>query len=542
MYRKLIYAFITVFFLTLTACGLTEPASEIESQPESITLHDASSVSTAPNSVNFEPGKHLRDENYSAVFNTYDAESDAFTLRINSRVYTIDTGTEVYNCLQENCKAIADVFPISRKPTIYVVELLLRGQQPVAGNEVFLVLADFEDGKYLAALVAALLGTTEPWKVEGALDNVYNGETEIRNYDATLRDYYSNIANLDTLSLFGAYFNSSIVSAETVQIAKQTAASFTHYIVDTYGADAFIATALSNGYRSEWLDSISVNATYTPNYSLGCFDDAVFSQSSQYPLIFCIGNKTFSFMACETFTPPVIMVMLPEFYRAIEEMLETVKSEAPELYSQLLADWEREMRFIFDDTIWPSNTAGGLSFISQPVTLFHEAMHQIFPYSGAKDEGIAEYLSVTFYKYVHQSYYDCLVSDPAFFTGADSRFLGFLKEYYLDKNELLPESIADYNESLMLEAIAVTLLRNPSLKSELTILQMSVLSLREKGGGLGQWSDRPYAEMYLFTKYLVDRFGLEAMLSYAYGSNCLAAFNETANELYADFLGVYLDG
>ncbi len=119
-----------------------------------------------------------------------------------------------------------------------------------------------------------------------------------------------------------------------------------------------------------------------------------------------------------------------------------------------------------------------------------------------------------------------------------------MQEYYLSKSDY-PETLNDIDNGLVYEAMAVVALSNPLLDIEYP--RMATWSIAAYTNQENKYLAYPgnsltYPEAYLFTKYLVDTFGLESMLDYCSYSSA-TAFEDTFGlsyfDAYADFRGAY---
>jgi hypothetical protein len=133
---------------------------------------------------------------------------------------------------------------------------------------------------------------------------------------------------------------------------------------------------------------------------------------------------------------------------------------------------------------------------------------------------------------------------PDELTGDDAAYLTGIGNYYLAHADY-PADLEDFDFGLLYEAMAMTSLSNPGL---------NINYPRIASRSIGAWTNQEnaylaypgnslsYPEAYLFTKYLVETYGLDAMLTY-YGSGATSAFKSTFGlsytEAFTDFRLAY---
>ena len=555
-----------IFTLILTSCTQKSQqdlltSSTPSTQQDSLTHSEPSTQldsltysALIPEQIGFTPGTHARDDAYDAQFDTYDANAGAFMLRINSYAYTKERGEEIFTRVREDYLALTSVFKAVKKPTIYVIEVFVGVQAPVAGAEIFCTFDTLSDGSYRTSLIAVLLGTSEPWKIAGAEAYVFGSEDD----DSMLKEYYGAAGHMDELSLFAAYFNDDIHSFEGTQKARQTAASFTRFLIDHYGVEAFLTCTFNDGYRNEWLSSIGISSEYSPAYDLACLDNATYTSTNHFPLVISANGKSFLFESGETFTPAVIMDMFSELYRAIDEMLDYVKVNAPMQYFLVAKNWEQSIRFYFGDTQsvarYPLYAEPDIEMVYtvRVSDLFHEVMRILID-PGPDDsqywkvEGIAGYFTALFDRQQWGRGYSILTDFQTgdYFTGDNIKLLHDTLDYYLLKTGIMPGSKQDIDFPQLVEAMAVVTLTNPSIRPDFI---GSNISIREhRTGTVGSrnrsanGNNLTYYESALLVGYLIECFGLDTVLEFCQSSNgdFEQYFGKTYSELFPEFFSVF---
>ncbi len=381
--------------------------------------------------------------------------------------------------------------------------------------------------------------------MEGA---VFGDEIDI---DA-LQEYYSDEANFRTLSLFPSYFFGVYTDHNTLETARDTASSLVKFIAAKEGPDALYQTISQTDYSQTWLESIGVNGTYQPVDDLGFLDEMDFSSSEDYTMVFTSANRTFSFSDNFADSPTPMMYLLSNFNTGMKNVMAYIEDAAPGYYAQVEPIWEAPIYFYFDGNLGRSYSEPSKASLYFPnyslSNLIYETTLYLFPQPKGetqvwKSVGLAEYMftmanvpDLGFYNYFSLSADDL--------TGDDALFLTAMQEYYLSKSDY-PETLNDIDNGLVYEAMAVVALSNPLLDIEYP--RMATWSIAAYTNQENKYLAYPgnsltYPEAYLFTKYLVDTFGLESMLDYCSYSSA-TAFEDTFGlsyfDAYADFRAAF---
>ena len=392
----------------------------------------------------------------------------------------------------------------------------------------------------------------EPWKIEGAFQLAFDAGAAEAN-DAELRTYYSEPDNLDTLSLFGAYFYEKITDEATLGIAKATAGSLTKFIVENHGAEALMASTFDDGYRQEWLHAIGVDEAFALDQNYSYLEGAVFSASARMPMTIQIDNITFNYLENwseewlddEVFlrTPSGICWTLRTFFTDMENLMRYVEAEAPLHYARIQANWHRPLSYTFGATVTLARGKAGVTTIAYYSHLIHETIHMlVFDAYGDnaqwwKDEGIAEYLSNMPYLTIKRENLYALFVERAPSDDADTaRFTELVHAYYVSIKGSLPGSFEAHDNGAMDSAVGVVSLGYPKLKPDVASVLWPVV--QKRGSSYAQGNDLNYPEAHLFIEYLVSRFGLDQVLEFCFTANAdyEAMFGASYDELFAGLM------
>ena len=496
----------------------------------------------------FQEAQHIENATYPETFNTYSYIDPQFELHIQDELYDEETARELYDIIQTDFQALSSTFDPGDTLSIYIVQQTPTKDIVAGDGAIYCTPDDVSGGAYRMELVKAYLDLTEPWKITGAQSVAFGGEID----NEALVTYYSDENNFPTLSLFAAYFNDDLSFSVPQNIIQNTAAAFTNFLLSEYGTDAFLGCSSNDAYRQEWLNSLGISIDYQPVYDLGFLDDAVYTSSEKYPLIITTRNRVYAFSEGYAETAEDIMYLLAFYHKGMGIVMDYISENAPEHAPQIVSSWEDLQEVYFQSDIYGS-------YIDQPGkslhigsaslrAIFNITFNYLIPAENREMEiwkafGIADYLfSMT--EQADVGFYSYFLSEPNDSWEDDSVYLELVQAYYLS-HEDYPSALKEFDFGLFYEGMAVITMNYPDL--ELFSNNFAKYSIARFSGSEAKY--KPYSgntltfpEAYLFTKYLVDTYGLDNVLSYCMTYSTLAFknnFGVTYNEAYHDFKAVY---
>jgi hypothetical protein len=483
------------------------------------------------------------------TFATHRLTTAQFDLNIQNSLYDEEAGLELYEQILADYGALSTLLEADQFLEINIVEDELMGEILQDGTSIYCTANDVQNGAYRNALVGAYTGFSQLWKLAGVTSAAFGEEVDL---DA-LREYYSDEANLDTLSLFPAYFMGDFAGHDLLSFAQDTATSITEFILAEYGPGALYQPITQAQYRQEWLDSIGLAIAYQPNYDLTFLEEAQYSSSDEYALIISTSNRTYSFTGNSADSPLLIMQFLAYYHSGSENVLAYLKENAPSRYAQIEADWEEPFQFYFDGNLmgaYSEPSTRSFYAVSPSVqSSFIETFYLLFPKDSGetqlwKNFGLSIYLftraevpDIGYYSFFLVSS-DELEGDNAFYHNA-------VQEYYLAQSEY-PETLDDFDFGLLYEALGVVTLNNPTL--DITYPRISAYSIAKWSNQEEKYLAFPgnsltYPEAYAFTKYLVETYGLEKMIEYNATYSAAAfenIFGLSYYDAFSDFRDAYI--
>ena len=498
--------------------------------------------------IEFQESQHIGDETYSEIFDTYVYTDPRVELHIQDQLFEEESAVALYEIIRADLEALSSTFSPGETPSIFIVQQTPTEDIIAGDGVIYCTPDDINNGTYRFELTKIYLGLNEPWKVAGAYGVVFGEEADLE----ALAAFYSDEVSLPTLSLFAAYFIENDSFVDPNAISRETASAFTDFLLSEYGVEAFINCTSQDEYRQAWLDFLGLSVEYKQAYDLAFLDCAVYSSSEKYPLIITTGNRVYSFSKDTLVAPESIMFMLSSYQAGMENVIEVIINQAPEHSPQIISTWEGPISIFFDADLIRSyaDPSGGNLYLAAtfPQALFNVTSNFLIPEADREMEiwktfGIADYLFAVS-GMPDQRYYRYFLIPPDEYSGDDSVYLELVQEYYLS-HAAYPSILMDFDFGLFYEALAVISLSNPDLELQERLPSYSIA--RWTGSEIKFYpypgNNLTYPEAYLFTKYLVETYGLDNMLAYGMTYSTLAfknSFGVSYTTAYTDFLEVYI--
>ena len=499
-----------------------------------------SQIGCSDQKIVFQEGEHQGNSLLPMTFATHRLSTAQFDLDIQNSLYEAESGLELYEQILADYGTLSALLAADRHLKIYVVEDTMADEILLDGSTIYCTAQDIQNGSYHDALVQAYTGFDQLWKLAGVTGAAFGEGVDL---DA-LGEYYSDEANLDTLSLFEAFFLGDFVDFNTLKFARDTATAMTEFILTENGPNALYQPIAQDQYRQEWLASIGLTVTYQPSYDLGFLDGAQYSSSDKYALIITTSNRTYSFTGNATDSPISIMQFLAHYHSGMNTVLAYLKENTPNQYAEVAVAWEEPFQFYFDGDLRGSYAEPSTRsfYFSTPAGLqgpFIETFYYLFPKASGetqiwKNFGLASYL-FTLADVPDVNYYTFFLVPNDELTGDDAIYHTAVHEYYLARAEY-PEKLDAFDFSLLYEALGVVTLSNPTL--DITSPRIAAYSIAEWTNQEDKYLAVPgnsltYPEAFVFTKYLVETYGLEKMITFN-TTYSAASFENTFGLSYHD--------
>jgi len=460
---------------------------------------------------------------------------------------------QLYQVLKNDYELLERRFSRNTNITFYVIadDYILGEDGGVYLNDAVLCNLDtIMEGDYRLFLTAAYLNITEPWKQFGAYNYVF---VDAKVDELSLCEYYSNDENLLSLTMFSAYFNDSFSGKEVIDKAKETAYAFSLFVIETYGFEEFLLTDLTS-FRQDWLDKINCEQEFVVKYDLSWLNEAEYSSRLlQYPLVIETNNRTYYLDSISAKresaafdTPERVLKHLSVGYFETLDALSFIQNEiSEEEYKKISNRFYNHIEYYVSDREirTSADVDNSKIYLLDPSEYLHETIHILTlnenVYEGAwLAEGVAEYFSRErsdepsdidyrmFYSFTEETV-----------TGALLEFVTMVKNYYLSIGGDF-SSFSTFKFYLLEESIAYITLTNPMIKTKIhfpyvteSIGGRKYLSYKDDAG-----NELTYPESYVFTKYLINKYGLSKVLSCCEDYEFENIFNGTYNEIFLSFI------
>ena len=509
------------------------------------------------NTTAFTESNHPRSESYNATFDTMCKTEGSLTVHIAEEVYEEKNADKVFQQIKEDYDKVIKVTGQKENPvTVYIVSKTTVGKVYCAENEIYCTPSDLEKEDFRMYLAKEALNLKDMWQCIGLSHYVFNEEKKEMNQDE-LKKYYSNIDNINTLSLFPAYFIEEFNDDTTLEVAKETACQLTKYIIEKDGMEKYISSANEKKYRKLWLESLGVIEKIPwETEQIKYLSSINFEMSEQYPLILSKNHWNYYFNTTEWLENANSMFQFWMKANAGYDYLLECFDESKLLNTEIVQNKMKEEKQIyikdFDETyndMLYGCTKGNDISLAEENAVWHEMVHVFIPPTTMETkrwigEGIAENFGLKVQNKYGQEFrkdkgfnfltYDVKETDK----GDAFEFQKMAIEYYKRYSDL-PTDEDDINEELLEKALGVTALLHPELDSNIYMLKTSIAetSLRKKQLKNIGGNALSYPEAYVFVEYLANTYGMDTVASSVCEVGDLEKYyGKNYEELYNDLI------
>jgi len=449
-----------------------------------------------------------------AGFKTYCASGDnGYSLAVQKTIFDEEKAQELFYQIAGDYERIAEAFgeKTVRDVTVCIVPSItdITGIY-VVENGIYSTPEDISTDDLRLALIKASLGLTEPWKYYGAQALTFDVEL----HTETLTDYYSNVDDLNILSLFAGYFFvGDLCNALTFAIARHTAYNLSLFIVNNYGIETFLSASNTKEYIKPWLLSLGIEREYVEEYNLEAYVGSVYLTTDNCTFVMDTGAEMFKCYKADGYfeTPKNVMRTLYIFEQQMNSLYSYLEENAPENYQMLRRNMSDPITIRLGKSApeysGAADTYSRTVHADDPAVLLRETMRVMMPdhyyIPMWHVQGINDYLTL---KYAWDS--DKEIWYQSVFVGDEDDNESFkeLRELiirYYQRLTPLPTSYKDLDMEMFYEAFACATLTKPELKGEvsglalpITIQYISIL-----------YNEYNRPEAYLYVKYLVEECG-----------------------------------
>lgn len=380
-----------------------------------------------------------------------------------------------------------------------------------------------KSGEFLTYFSAAFLGEGEPWKAIAARAAAFGKTSEIS--DAELKEYLSEEGHLALASLFAAYYSEAFSTEEERAYAVAAAEKFGAFELEKRGRGVLFRVE-SEEDKAEFLRTLGVEADGLPSLSAWRLD-AEYSTDDAYPLVISAGTRRYYLAPVsggaekEAFdTPAAVLSVLSDGNEAADEILQTIKEQAPDAYREVQKRVKETLTYYISPAEEPkTDVESGTVHLSDPGAFVRETARAITGSSGRKLSWLEEGLAFYFSEFVthrfgaeQRAVFTALTLPEADFEGDDLAFLQAVKARCTEQGDPVSDP-ASYRHARVLEAIAYVTLLHPAYR-ETVSFPWAVETVGEKLSlTAAEGNDLTLPEAYLLAKYAVARLGMDAVLT-----------------------------
>lgn len=408
-----------------------------------------------------------------------------------------------------------------------------------------------ENKTYRTALVGAYLQTTEKWKQVAAAEYFFyeNAATDV----IELQDFYEHNEDDLFLTLFQAYFSKAFTSDVVIDMANKTAVSLGKYIIDNYPLNDFLQASLTD-YRNEWILNNNITVAFNVSFDLSWLNGAVYSEKFlQYPLVIETTNRIYNLDSIYSArdsaafnSPQTIIEHLSNGNKGVREALTYMQLNLTDenLLNNIRNSYDGKIEyFISSQEIGTEADVDKRKvYLKDPSEFIHETMHVLTLKKNCVDgawlaEGVAEFFSreisdikadIDYRMYNSFSMADVSGDLKSFVQDVKVKYESFGGDF---------SGIDTFKFYLLEQSIAYVTLTKPEYKQKIKfpyattrVKDMKYLSSSDKGNEL------TYPESYLFVRYLINKYGIDKVLSCCFDYDLMQTFGATYEKIYSDFV------
>ncbi len=335
---------------TLLGCRKTEPAAKATAEPQKTeaataepTPETTAEPTAEPTPEPYDPiteidtavignGKHEREEGYKDPFKTRLLDTPLAAVHLeDGEQYSDETLRVLAKIVTADILAVVGrTGETPEKVTLYIVWNLQQDRPILLGDHLICSAEQVQSGVYREAMIGAAFDLPIVWKQVG-LDEIVFGAPD----DGGLKDYYADEAHALVASCAAVYFVHGFADEETVEAARQTAASITTHLLETGGFDALRAAADTAEILPAWaaLHEIGTNFTLPDGHGQAA---AMTAYRNRKPGVLCVMQclrytidiRDGSFVG----TPDEAYDFVCRFLYGAKIVLDQIREESPTLW------------------------------------------------------------------------------------------------------------------------------------------------------------------------------------------------------------------
>ena len=340
--------------------------------------------------------KHDREEDYLAVFKTYQLSLEPFSLHMESRIYDESRLRADARTLLHDLEALEEAAGVRPAAvTVYLVKETLGDRPKAVGTQVFSTPEDLESGACREVLCAAAFALPSVWQRAGLTELVFGAGPH-----PDLAAYYAQEEHALTASCSALHLSPDLSGGETASAARETARSLTAFLLDTAGFSAFRSAEDPASVLPSWSESLGLSPT--PRLLEGSSWAAGLTLESKKGCLCVMRTENFCFVVTEESwitDADDLYRWVCSFFAGMDMVLEQIRAEAPSA-ARLAEERFAEpvtVRFLDSMSVTCSYPDRNLIDLTKPDAVWHEMVHLLLEETvvrsgqGWQEEALAEH-------------------------------------------------------------------------------------------------------------------------------------------------------
>ena len=539
-------SFFLAILLVVLLCGCAGTEGRIETDP---TTEDISSQEILE-------GRHRREDDYMADFQTHMLSVGPFTLHMENRIYEETALREAAKMLLSDLSALEKT--TGEKPeavTVYLVGSTPYGSPQIVGSQVFCCLEDFESGTYREALAGAVYALPCVWQRVGLTEFVFGEEKDI-----DLKDYYADSAHALTASCSAMHLSPVLSDAETVLAARQTSKSLTAFILESDDFSAFREATDPRSLLPTWSNSMEISPALS--LPVRSADAAELTLGMKTGTVCVLRVKNFTVEISKDswlLDPDGLYSWFCSFFDGMDMVLEQIAAEAPSTLPIAEQRYTEPVTIVFDDPYGYTYTYPNQNkiILTKDNAIWHEMVHLLLEETVVieeqvwLEEALAEHFSYAAQtRYTPTRYYsegfDAYLQFFEEVSGkeAEADDLLFHQQVWKLYQEFRTETDNDDTEAYCRAYGIVSLLSEGQLKrTQVRMLYDKSIAFKRgqpEGSKKTSGSALTYPEAAVMFEYLSERYGMDAVIeAFLNGNSLKKTFGSSYSEVYQAGIDYY---
>lgn len=479
----------------------------------------------------FVDGDHPRDEVYGASFQTRSVALDGLTIHFAADAFDDDASPALAERIAADHDALRALGGEWTHPVeVYVVPETITGAPVAAGSQLFCEASRIESREYLPYLTSQVFALDPWWQCVGLSRAALKASAPSPEaLSDRLNTYAAKRPASHILSLAPCYFIEAFADQETRALSEEIAQSLTEFILSRSGLETFLTEGSDPACRAAWREelglSLSLDDLDTPEAAR--VSALPLSQTADIPWIiqernFQLNLQSVDWMPAADDVYPILV----ELYRGVDQLYARLERDAPVFCASLRDRSFRTLITVCDSDSAPRSWTkidGSQAVVLAREDTPCELVHGLMPMGSSEErhwlcEGLVTYLSAPCIPYAA----DPAVVDSLASGAAAAKLSAPLREIHDEIAAIFQEMTGrdisqarqmDQAISLIYQAAGYAACLHPEYQG-IQGFPFVGESVAERTGIDRKYPENElsYAQAMVFARYLVEKYGLDAIL------------------------------